>query len=265
MSTFEALAKGFDAIAGRGAGFMRADDAAARVRALLARAEPGEPIGWVWWSFPGKPYRSMHFRDADPVDGDSWEQAIVNGSITRPVPVYAAPDLDVLREALGEYERVTSCDLSEHERAAAGYRLYQSLVGPQKLSTVEKGQEALAPRAEGGNADAMARSAQAADEQRRKWVHDHPPEPTPAAPKRWIPVSEGLPEVVEEVDGSVNCVLAYHKDGWECGSDIQVVNTVWLNKQHPLGSKGITHWMPLPEPPMVAEGSGEKGEGNDKQ
>ena len=96
--------------------------------------------------------------------------------------------------------------------------------------------------------------------ERRKGERRYPdaPPPAPAEGKRWIPVKECLPKVIEDVDGGVNCVLVYQKDGFECGSDIQVSNTVWLNKQHPMGSAGITHWMPLPEPPVVevtAEGN----------
>ena len=65
----------------------------------------------------------------------------------------------------------------------------------------------------------------------------------------WIGTQDRLPEVIEYPDGSVNCVLVYKKDGWECGSDIQVSNTVWLNKN----KNWATHWMPLPEPPQSPE------------
>lgn len=63
----------------------------------------------------------------------------------------------------------------------------------------------------------------------------------------WISTKERLPKVIEAEDGSVNSVLVYKKDGWECGSDIQVSNTVWLRKNR----NWATHWMPLPEPPMT--------------
>ena len=61
----------------------------------------------------------------------------------------------------------------------------------------------------------------------------------------WIRVKDRLPEVIFDNTGAVNCVLVYGKDHFECGSDIQVSNTAYLNKH----TKGITHWMPLPEPP----------------
>jgi hypothetical protein len=64
---------------------------------------------------------------------------------------------------------------------------------------------------------------------------------------RWRLCSKELPKVITEKDGSVNSVLVYKKNGFECGSDIQVSNTVFLRK-HP---KWVTHWMPLPEPPNV--------------
>jgi hypothetical protein len=69
-------------------------DTLQHVLEALSAAPQGEsatkPVGWVWWSFPGKPYRSVHFMNGNPADGDSWEKAIAEGSITRPLPVYAA-------------------------------------------------------------------------------------------------------------------------------------------------------------------------------
>lgn len=68
---------------------------------------------------------------------------------------------------------------------------------------------------------------------------------------KWISVDKRLPEITESEDGSVNCVLVYKKGGWECGSDFQVSNTVYVNKH----SKWITHWMSLPDPPEVSDAS----------
>ena len=64
---------------------------------------------------------------------------------------------------------------------------------------------------------------------------------------RWRLCSKELPKVITEKDGSVNSVLVYKKNGFECGSDIQVSNTVFLRKNR----KWVTHWMPLPEPPNI--------------
>ena len=61
----------------------------------------------------------------------------------------------------------------------------------------------------------------------------------------WRRCSKELPKVIKLSDGSVNSVLVYKKNGFVCGSDIQVSNTIYLRK-HP---KWVTHWMPLPEPP----------------
>lgn len=54
-----------------------------------------------------------------------------------------------------------------------------------------------------------------------------------------------LPKIITAKDGSVNSVLVYKKDGFECSSDIQVCNTVFLRKNR----KWATHWMHLPEVP----------------
>jgi hypothetical protein len=62
----------------------------------------------------------------------------------------------------------------------------------------------------------------------------------------WVKCSERLPETVWNEDGSVNSVLIYHKNGFECGEDIQVSNTVCA--RDPL-KWGHTHWMKLPDPP----------------
>lgn len=62
---------------------------------------------------------------------------------------------------------------------------------------------------------------------------------------RWRRCSKELPKTITAKDGSVNSVLVYKKNGFECGSDIQVSNTVFLRKHR----KWVTHWMPLPDPP----------------
>jgi hypothetical protein len=64
----------------------------------------------------------------------------------------------------------------------------------------------------------------------------------------WISVKDRLPEVILYEGGkSWNCVLVYGKDNFDCGSDIQVVSVPWLLGKGSMD--GITHWMPLPEPP----------------
>lgn len=62
----------------------------------------------------------------------------------------------------------------------------------------------------------------------------------------WISVKDRLPEIVYDDAGGVNCVLVFHKDGFDGGSDIQVFNAVCAANP---GRWGHTHWQPLPEPP----------------
>ncbi len=63
----------------------------------------------------------------------------------------------------------------------------------------------------------------------------------------WIKIKDRKPEIIEHGDGSCNSVLVYHKNGFECGSDIQIWNTVYIhNNECP-----FTHWMHLPAPPEI--------------
>ncbi len=69
---------------------------------------------------------------------------------------------------------------------------------------------------------------------------------------QWIPVSERLPEIINEPDGGVNSVLIYAKDGYECGSDFQTANAAWVNGPY----AHCSHWMPLPAPPTTQSDGG---------
>ena len=65
--------------------------------------------------------------------------------------------------------------------------------------------------------------------------------------KKWIPVSERLPEIRERV-------VVYHDDGMirfgiNYGGFADVVSSIYLNSQHHTCFSKVTHWMPLPEPP----------------
>ena len=70
----------------------------------------------------------------------------------------------------------------------------------------------------------------------------------------WVSIKDRLPEVIENENGRVNCVLVYKKDGFDGGSDIQVWNTVSFYK-HYLECT-FTHWMPLPKPPKEKKNGG---------
>ena len=62
---------------------------------------------------------------------------------------------------------------------------------------------------------------------------------------RWIPVSEGLPEIIEK-DGAVNSVFVKYKAevAPDCGSEYSVSNTVYLS----LHQEHFESWK-YPEPP----------------
>jgi hypothetical protein len=62
---------------------------------------------------------------------------------------------------------------------------------------------------------------------------------------KWVDVNDRLPEIKYSSDGSVNMVMVYQKDGFECSGDIQIWNTVWLHNH----KCSFTHWMSLPDPP----------------
>jgi hypothetical protein len=58
---------------------------------------------------------------------------------------------------------------------------------------------------------------------------------------RWIPVTEKLPE------DDIECLVCD-----ECGTYMAIMDSGWWwTDGHALD--GITHWMPLPEPPEVKE------------
>ena len=69
------------------------------------------------------------------------------------------------------------------------------------------------------------------------------------AAQRWIPVSEGLPEIGVRVLFYNNFIKNIHK-GWYSGDEWVSEIGVFYNGDK---LKRITHWMPLPNPPEVQE------------
>jgi hypothetical protein len=65
------------------------------------------------------------------------------------------------------------------------------------------------------------------------------------AAQRWIPVSERLPLLRYS-----NAVLVYTKSG-ETYSGLYLGNNEWTGLLHDFREGDVTHWMPLPEPPIV--------------
>lgn len=60
--------------------------------------------------------------------------------------------------------------------------------------------------------------------------------------KRWIPVTERLPEEYTRVIGFM---------AWKAMTAIEYQNGKWYSIDHlePLPDEAVTHWMPLPKPP----------------
>lgn len=69
------------------------------------------------------------------------------------------------------------------------------------------------------------------------------------AAQRWIPVSEGLPEIGVRVLFYNNFIKNIHK-GWYSGDEWTSDIGIFYNGDK---LKRITHWMPLPNPPEVQE------------
>lgn len=65
------------------------------------------------------------------------------------------------------------------------------------------------------------------------------------AAQRWIPVSERLPLLRDS-----KAVLVYTKSG-ETYSGLYLGNNEWTGLLHDFREGEVTHWMPLPEPPIV--------------
>ena len=65
----------------------------------------------------------------------------------------------------------------------------------------------------------------------------------------WQTIDEA-PEPLDDGDGNSVCYLTLYAEGSqpECGHRMQVSNGHWLKQR---GKEyGVTHWMPLPEPPL---------------
>lgn len=65
----------------------------------------------------------------------------------------------------------------------------------------------------------------------------------------WIDCSSSLPDVVLDETGYSNLVLVWHSRS--CGPDYDIVSTYLVSNHWQEAS--ITHWMPLPEPPVKEE------------
>jgi len=65
---------------------------------------------------------------------------------------------------------------------------------------------------------------------------------------RWIPVSKRLPEDGEQVIVWMpDC--PHHPCGMDMGSCMTMLVSTWWPTDRPFEPNGVTHWMPLPEPP----------------
>jgi hypothetical protein len=67
------------------------------------------------------------------------------------------------------------------------------------------------------------------------------------AERRWIPVSERLPEIGVRVLFYNNFIKNIHKGWFSCDEWVSEIGVFYNGDK----LKRITHWMPLPEPPIV--------------
>ena len=70
-------------------------------------------------------------------------------------------------------------------------------------------------------------------------------------PTKWISVEERLPEesgryiVLRKSGDCLDCCYEKERDSWGVLIDMGEAGALWV------AYKGVTHWMPLPEPPEV--------------
>ncbi|EOK0073883.1 DUF551 domain-containing protein [Escherichia coli] len=235
------------------------------VRAMAAElqkrreADSAEPVAYIFKHPAGKLFWAL-------TDESNKEQSDV-------IPVYAAPPVPVVPAALPENDDEDGHDIDYLEPSevyslgrTAGWNACHAamLQGSQPVSNHEE----LPLDYLQGQKDGLEWAAQLAEAnhpQTGDWLYDDPLElakairkgpdmpefdgPTPVTPDGWISCSERMPEETGDIivvsDGIVMSGISYsRRDGF-------YIAALEYDDDEPIG--GVTHWMPLPEPPQEAK------------
>ncbi|HAL1848455.1 TPA: DUF551 domain-containing protein [Escherichia coli] len=219
-------------------------------------------VPWTEWKERSREGYENDLRFTDTPDHAGWINKCRKLYTTPPVPVIqadVAQAIEKLKRKLVECNRYNYCaDAVKGVEYACHAAMLQ---GSQPVSNHEE----LPLDYLQGQKDGLEWAAQLAEAnhpQTGDWLYDDPLElakairkgpdmpefdgPTPVTPDGWISCSERMPEETGDIivvsDGIVMSGISYsRRDGF-------YIAALEYDDDEPIG--GVTHWMPLPEPPQ---------------